>query len=113
MASEKERPGECNAPTRPANGPAVDDNVMPREPSDAALGAADEDKAEEFEIDAEFRRKLAGLRRLRRDERPFALRAAREWRRLALKALREKRTAKRHTRYVLWRSRHPVTKQPG
>jgi hypothetical protein len=69
------------------------------------LEPADEDEAEEFEIDAEFRRRLSALRRMPRQERPLALLAAREWRRLALKALREKRDAKRGWQYAVWRSR--------
>jgi hypothetical protein len=63
------------------------------EPFEDGVGA-------ELEIDAEFQRRLAGLRRLPRHERAAALRLAREWRQLALKALRERRTTARHA----WRS---------
>jgi hypothetical protein len=60
----------------------------------------DEGDAAEMEIEAEFRRKLMGLRRLRRRERTQALRAAREWLSFALNALREKRLRDRHARYM-------------
>ena len=52
-----------------------------------------------FEINAEFRRKLAGLRFLSRHARPAARREAREWRRIAIKALHEKRAAIRYADY--------------
>jgi len=61
----------------------------------------DEYAGEEIEIETRFRRKLAGLRRLPRQERPHALRAAREARQLDLKTLREKRAAERDRRYRL------------
>jgi hypothetical protein len=53
------------------------------------------------EIATAYRRKLAGLRYLPRSERPYALRAAREWRRSALRALREKRATERYARRKL------------
>jgi hypothetical protein len=55
----------------------------------------DDSDAAEIEIEAEFRRKLMGLRRLRRRERAQALRVAREWRSFALNALRERRLRER------------------
>jgi hypothetical protein len=61
---------------------------------------ADDSEAAVIEIEAEFRRKLMGLRRLRRRERALALRAAREWRSFALNALRERRLRDRHARYM-------------
>jgi hypothetical protein len=61
----------------------------------------EEDEAAKLEIDHLFRRRISGLRRLPRRERPHALRAAREWRMLALKALRERKAAARHARYML------------
>jgi hypothetical protein len=60
----------------------------------------DEGDAAELEIEAEFRRKLMGLRRMRRRERAQALRAAREWLSFALNALRERRLRDRHARYM-------------
>jgi hypothetical protein len=60
-----------------------------------------------------FKFKLIGLRRLPRYQRPLALRAAREWRLLALKALREKRARDRHANYSLWRLARPRSKDPG
>jgi hypothetical protein len=57
-----------------------------------------EGEAEEIEIDTIYRRKLAGLRRLPKRERPHARKAARDWRTQALKALREKNAIERHAR---------------
>jgi hypothetical protein len=74
---------------------------------------AEEDEAAATEIEAAFRRKLMGLRRLPQHERAPALRAARQWRVAALRALREKRARDRHARYVLWRQRLPPPRQPG
>lgn len=64
-------------------------------------------------IDAEFRRRLRGLRTLRRGERAQALRAARDWRFLALKSLKEKRARERQARFMLWRSGQPPPRQFG
>lgn len=47
--------------------------------------------AAEIEIDAEYRRRLFGIRCLPGWARAGARRGARDWRRMALKALREKR----------------------
>lgn len=63
----------------------------------------DEDDGALGEIEAEFRRKLAGLRRLRRPERALALRVAKDWRRAALKEWRERRARERHARRTLRR----------
>jgi len=60
-----------------------------------------EGEAEEIEIDTIYRRKLAGLRRLPKRERPHARKAAKDWRTQALKALREKRVRERHARRKL------------
>jgi hypothetical protein len=65
------------------------------------------------EIVAEFRRRLRGLRYLRRGERAEALRAAREWRFLALKALKEKRARERLARIMGWRLGLPPPRQPN
>jgi len=69
--------------------------------------ASEEGDAEEIEIEFQFRRRLAGLRRMSRYDRPHALRAAREWRQFALKALREKRAAARYARRMLRRLQTP------
>ena len=63
----------------------------------------EEDGAAEAEIEAMFKRRITGLRRLPRYQRAGALRAAREWRMLELKALREKRARDRHAKYMAWR----------
>jgi hypothetical protein len=62
-------------------------------------GEQEDDGRAEFQIDEEFRRKLLGARQLPRRERRQALRAAFDWRRLALKELREKEATARHARY--------------
>jgi hypothetical protein len=59
-----------------------------------------ESEAEEIEIQTVFARRLAGLRRLPKRERPHALKAARDWRQQALQALRERRALDRHQRRV-------------
>jgi len=61
-----------------------------------------------MEIETDFRRKLMGLRRRPWNERAAALRAAKEWRKSALKALREKRAGERHARHLLRRLRAPA-----
>jgi hypothetical protein len=63
-----------------------------------------DDGAAEAEINAAYRQRLSGLRRMRRHERAQAVRAAREWRFLSLKALRDKRARDRRARYEIWRS---------
>lgn len=73
----------------------------------------DQDGGAEAEIEAMFRAKLMGLRRLPRYERPAALRAAWEWRQAALRALREKRARDRHGRYMLWRQQRLPPREPG
>ena len=64
-------------------------------------------------IEMEFRRKVSGLRRLPRHARAQALRAAKDERFLALKALREKRQRDRLARYLLWRQQMSPPRQPG
>lgn len=63
-------------------------------------GTVEDDEGAEIEIEAAFRRKIMGLRYLRRNDRMAALRAARAWRQSALSALREKRAAERHARLM-------------
>jgi hypothetical protein len=58
-----------------------------------------------MEIEHMYLRRLMGLRRLPKYERPAALRAARNWRRLAMRALRERQAAERHARRLARRSR--------
>jgi hypothetical protein len=60
-----------------------------------------EDDGADVDVDTIFKRKLMGLRLLPRRERAQAYRAAKAWRRAALKALREKRQCERHARYML------------
>jgi hypothetical protein len=66
-----------------------------------SIEPVDEDDAADVDIDTIFKRKLMGLRLLPRRERAQAYRAAKEWRRAALKALREKRLNECHARYML------------
>ena len=66
------------------------------------------DDAADVEIEMTFRLKLMGLRRLPRQQRADALRAVRQWRFLALKALREKRAGDRRARYMLWQLQRPA-----
>lgn len=61
----------------------------------------DPDEGAESEIEMIFRRTVAGLRRLPRHERPTAVRAAKDARLLALKALREKRASARTADHML------------
>ncbi len=67
----------------------------------AGFEPVEDDDGSDIDIDTIFRRKLLGLRLLPRRERAQAYRAAKEWRRAALKALREKRLSERHARYML------------
>lgn len=67
-----------------------------------------EDNSGEVEIEALFKQRLVGLRRLRRHERSHALQAARQWRLVALKALREERASKRRAMRAGWRSHGPA-----
>lgn len=67
-----------------------------------------EDNSGEVEIEALFKQRLVGLRRLRRHERSHALQAARQWRLVALKALREERASKRRVMRAGWQSRGPA-----
>lgn len=60
-----------------------------------------EGEAEAIEIDTIYHRKLAGLRRLPKRERPHARKAANDWRIQAFKALREKNATERRARRML------------
>jgi len=89
----------------------VGDDLL-RRPSWPAFEAPDELDGAGDGIEEEYRRRLAGLRRLPRRERSAALKAAREERMAALKQLRERRAIDRHARYMLWRSQMPQMKRP-
>lgn len=69
--------------------------------------------AEAIEIEKEFRRRLTGLRRLPRSARAVALREARDWRLVALKALREKHARERQANVALWRQRSLASRPLG
>jgi hypothetical protein len=73
----------------------------------------DEDSAAAAEIEAMYQVRLMSLRRLPRHERPYALQAAREWRQLAMKALREKSARERRARHMAWRLQRPAPRPPG
>jgi hypothetical protein len=69
--------------------------------------APEEDDAAETEVEITFRRKLAGIRFLPRHQRAQALRSLIDWRRLALKVLREKRAGDRRARQALRQMQRP------
>jgi hypothetical protein len=69
----------------------------------------DLDEGAEGEIEKIFRRKIAGLRRLPRRERPAAVQAAKDTRMLALKALRNKRARERAAQHAS----NKLRRQPG
>jgi hypothetical protein len=88
-------------PSRPDTAPG--EATLDLEPDNAG-----EFEAAEREIEADFRRRIAGLRRMPRRDRPYALRAAREQRQLALIALHERRACDRHARFLRRRLLKPV-----
>jgi len=110
MALKSDEPFDqrSGALVRPRFDPAVLLEVTRRNVPSAELDAMEEDEGAVLEIEAVFRRKLMGLRRLPRSERASALRAARDWRQSALKALREKRASERHARHMLRRLCSPA-----
>jgi hypothetical protein len=77
--------------------PLADFKSAHREIMDVAgfLEPIEEGEGAELEIEAEFRRRLAGARKLPRHARAGARREAYEWRKAALRALREKRLLER------------------
>lgn len=77
------------------------------------FGPTEDTDDEAFAIEQEFGRRLAGLRRLPRRERAAALRAAREWRVLALKALRERKAGERYARYLAWQAQLQTPRPAG
>src|SRR5258708_25756704 len=101
----------ANKTTEPANLPAPTGAGFSREalievtrwnPFSPELEPLEDDEAEALEIEAEFKRRISGLRRLPRHARAEALRFSREQRTIALKTLREKRQRARHTRHQAW-----------
>jgi hypothetical protein len=72
----------------------------------------DDGDAAESDIETIFKRMIAGARLLPRRERAAARREAHEWRRLALKTLREKRLTERHARYRLRQMRRARPSNP-
>lgn len=112
LANEKEKPNESQPlreefPTR-ARGESVRDDSVP-----IGVGPMEDTDEESFAIEQEFGRRLAGLRRLPRRERAGALRAAREWRVLALKALKERKAGGRHARYLVWKAQLQTPRPAG
>jgi hypothetical protein len=111
LANEENRPIKLDQSFR-AGQPM--ENEKPRDGARfISLAPVDDDDAQVQEIEAMFKRKLSGLRRLPRHARAHALRAAREWRLAALAALREKRARERHAKWVLWRQQLPAPRLPG
>lgn len=105
LGKETNRPAETNvAVVLHARFSADDESERTRRGSPSLERDADEDfGTEEAGIEAEFRQKLSGLRRLPRHARPLALKAARDARFLALRALKEKRDSLRRARRALRR----------
>jgi hypothetical protein len=101
-ASEKERPIRVEASGQAGfDGTCIE--LIGRGSFPIGPPPTDEDDAGEVEIKAVFQGKLMALRRLPRRERAAALRAAREWFLMALKAAREKRARDRYGKYMQWR----------
>jgi hypothetical protein len=73
----------------------------------------EDDDAARTEIEATFKARLKALRRLPRYQRALALRAAREWRMVAIAELREKRMRKRAARATQRRQQQPPPPQPN
>jgi hypothetical protein len=121
------RPATPASPARPAHEIEITSSWAPAAASTSlSTGSAranwsvpppdlsgESDDAASAEIEAEFRRMLSGLRRLPRGARAAALRAARNYRYLAHKALREKRQCDRQAAHRAWRDRLPAPKPPG
>ena len=103
-ASQNEDSRSFEAPIPPEI-EAPEEGDGPRAPSPEPL---EEDGSAEAEIEREFGGRLMGLRRLPRSQRGGALRAALEWRRDALAALREKRTRERQSRYAASKLQRPA-----
>jgi hypothetical protein len=83
--------GPATSASHTSSAPEIDSEI---------LGGTSEDlfSAAVLEIEREFRARLKGLRRLPYRERGLALRLAREWRRDAMQALKERRAKERPRR---------------
>lgn len=90
--------------------PSIVREVANRRPPDVLAVQPEEELGAELAIEEEFKRRLLGLRRLSKHDRPHALRAARYWRALALRALRERRAELRYARRQLRRACQPNPK---
>jgi hypothetical protein len=112
LASDKEKPIEIKVPELVRLNRAAMIEVTERLSSPVPFASLEDDAGADAEIEAGFLRKLSGLRCLPRSERIAALRAARLWRSLELKRLREKRATDRLARYMLWRAQLPRPKHP-
>lgn len=108
--NENKQPSErqSDAPVRFRFSAAAAIEVTRRGFPSSGVDDPEDGEAAEIEIEAVFRRKLAGLRHLPRKERPHALRAARAWRQSALKELRDRRASERHARHMLRRLQAPT-----
>jgi hypothetical protein len=73
----------------------------------------EDDDAARDEIERLFQAMLMGLRRLPRSARAAALSAAREWRQVALCALREERARKRKARFAALKRQTPAPRLGG
>ena len=104
-----ENQDQPNIPATPQTGSTYGERPGPirGEPSYPVLEPLEDDEDAAREIEAEFKRRIAGLRRLSRHARVAALRFAREQRSIALRALKEKRQRTRQARYEAWRQRQP------
>ena len=102
-------PATPGSPGKPANHrqEPIEFKTPPQASNGLPFEQVDEEDAAQAEIEAMFRWKLISLRRLPRYQRAAALRAAREWRLLALLTLREKRARDRRAQYVHWCQQMP------
>ena len=99
-ASESQKEDESRPPALTGFSLKVPDLTDDDLPS-ADLVSAGEEGSPEFEILKTFRLKIAGLRRLPRDQRARAIRMAIEWLSAMMKGLRERRAYSRHSRKIL------------
>jgi hypothetical protein len=90
--------------------PHLPTRETPERETQSAPVPLDDHDSEEQEIEQMFRAKLMDLRRLPRHLRGAALRAAREWRLDALKALRDKRARERRARLAMAQGQQPAPK---
>lgn len=93
LANDKKRVD--HQPSKPAKTITEDADDIRRLTASEDFDSLHDVDGSEIDIDMIFRRKLRGLRLLPKKERAAARRAARDWLRCALKALREQRAYKR------------------